>query len=153
MKVSDIYIVKLATLERLHFQFIPEKLPYSRKPKIGKIEVPGQNLPGAHYSSGESGLDLEIEFYTQEEDRADVIRRCKWLEALCWSDRGIAPPQLVRLVWGRLYRDQTWYVSDYKEEAEDFHPDHGLLPVYAKVKITLERWSNENLGIDEVLYD
>src|SRR5690606_14511421 len=81
-----LYFIALTTLDRLDIQFVPDEINISRNPTIASIQVIGRNNPIYHYISGETTLNLQLDFHAMHENRQDVINKCRWLEHLAYAD-------------------------------------------------------------------
>lgn len=149
---GKLYFIALQTLDRLEIQFVP-KINKSRNANYANIQVIGRNTPRYQYLSGESTLNLELDFYAQQEDRRDVIDKCNWLEHLTFNDGYITPPQKIKLVFGDMYKDEVWVVKRVDVSYENFHKGFGFLPQQAYVNLTLALDPESSLTWEDVRTD
>lgn len=123
--------------KRLYIQFIPTNVSIQRNSSTQTVQIVGRNNPLYQYTAGEKLLSMTLDFYSEEEEREDVIKRCHWLEGLTYNDGYDKPPERVRLVWGDLYQDEIWTVKSVNYSLSNFHKGWGFLPQQAYVDITL----------------
>lgn len=140
---GQLYFVALKSLDRLHIQFVPD-LDITRKTDISDIKIVGRNIPQYQYLGGETTLDLKLDFHSMDEDRMDVINKCRWLEHLAHNDGYKKPPEQVKLIFGELFKEQIWIVKDVKYKLSGFNRSKGFLPqqAYADVTLALDLSSN-----------
>jgi len=148
-----LYFIALNTLDRLDIQFVPDKLSIARNPNIATIQVIGRNNPIYHYVSGDTRLTLDLDFHAMEENREDVLNKCRWLEHLAYNDGFDQEPQKVKLVFGDVFRDSVWTITKVNYDLSNFNKQKGFLPqqAYASVELSLD--PNFNLGWEDVRRD
>jgi hypothetical protein len=134
---GQLYFIAVRSLERLNIQYVPNELNIQRNADIEEIKIVGRNNPKHHYSGGSTKLTLELDFYSTDANREDVIKKCRWLESLAANDGYKNPPQQVRLVFGKLFRNEVWVVNSVDYKLSDFSKPHGYLPVQAYCSIAL----------------
>lgn len=145
-----LYFIALQSRERLDIQYVPDDLTIDRSPSIADVAVIGRNNPVHHYSSGKTSLKLQLDFYAEEEDRQDVIRKCRWLESLGYSDGLSRPPEQIKLVFGDLFRDEIWIVKKVSYKLSNFNKEYGFLPQQAYVDVSLALDPKTNLRIKDI---
>lgn len=123
--------------QRLQIQFVPAELSIQRNSSTQAVQIVGRNNPLYQYTAGEKLLSLQLDFYSDEENRQDVIRNCEWLEALTYNDGYARPPERVMLVWGDLFQSQLWTVKSVQYKLSNFDKVYGMLPKQAYVDISL----------------
>lgn len=131
------YFVGLTTLEKLEIQFVPPDIKLNRNPNIASVQIVGKNTPSYHYLGGETTINMQLDFFANDDDRQDVLRSCKWLEALCYNDGFNEPPEKVKLVFGKMFRDEIWTVKKVSCQFQMFSKPHGYVPQQAYVDIEL----------------
>ena len=147
-----IYLVNTVTLERLEYQFIPLELSYSHEADVNEVKIIGRNEPKYHSTGGKTTMPLKLDFFSMEENREDVIRKVKWLETLAMSDGyGRSQPR-IKVVFGRLFRDELWVVKDVRATFKLFNRAYGMLPQQAEVTLNLLRDANVNTKWQETLW-
>lgn len=132
------------------FQFVPDSLKYSRNADFNEVKIVSRNTPKYQYNGGSTSVSFRLDFYAEQEDRQDVIDRCRAIEALTYSDGYDNPNPRVRLVWGALFRDEVWIVKTVNYELLEFKPNANFLPQQAYLDITLLRIADNNLKWSEV---
>jgi len=140
MSTTDqrLYFVLVSDPEkRLYIQFVPDELNITRSASVQSVQIVGRNNPLYQYTAGEKLLSLKLDFYAEEENRKDVIEKCKWLEALAYNDGYEKPPEKVKLVFGELFTDELWSVKNVNYTLSNFNKEYGFLPQQAYVDISL----------------
>lgn len=161
----DCYIVDLANpTNRMKIQNLPNLMSFDPGIKIVTMSSPGRNNPFQHYTGAEDTLDFELSYYAEEENRQDVINKCKWVEAMAKNDGYSGKPKLVGIFWtspdnsiangtegvGALLEEATWLIKSAPYEVTLFHGDRGLMPTLATQKISLVRVSPHNRKREEI---
>ncbi len=131
------YFVALSSLERLEMQFVPEKLSINRQPSVQQVEIVGANLPKLQHQGGERTLSFELDFYAQDANREDVIKKCLWMESLTYRDGSDKPAEKVRMIAGRLFNKDIWMVKTVQYDLKMFNKKFGYLPSQAYIQVTL----------------
>lgn len=144
------YFVAVKSLEKLEIQFVPAELNFTRNTTTEAVQIVGRNNPLYHYTAGETLLSFELDFYAAEESRQDVIRKCRWLEALAANDGFENPPEQVKLVFGDLFRDEVWIVKNVNYKISNFNKEFGFLPQQAYVTISLGLDPKANLKTKDI---
>lgn len=134
---GKLYFVATKSLERLEIQFVPNELGMTRNSDTQSVQVVGRNNPFYHYTAGETLLNLELDFHAEREDRQDVIEKCRWLEGLAYNDDYPNPPEVVKLVFGQLFKDEIWVVKSVNYKLTQFDRLYGFFPKQAKVTVSL----------------
>lgn len=149
---GKLYFIALQSLDRLEIQFVP-KLQMSRNANYANIQIIGRNTPKYQYLSGQSTMSLELDFHSMNEDRKDVIDKCRWLEHLTFNDGYETPPQKIKLVFGDLFRDEVWLVRRVNCDLQNFHKPSGYLPQQAYVSLELMLDPESSLTWEDVRSD
>jgi hypothetical protein len=140
-----LFFINVSTLEKLEIQFIP-KLSASRQHRAEGFEVIGRNTPAFQSSGGSSAIDLKLDFYSQNEDRKDVLAKVRWLESMAATDGYYKKAPNIKLVWGKMYKNQLWVVKSVETDFELYNKMHGFLPQQAYVNLKLELdYPNKNI--------
>lgn len=138
--------------------FIPKELKYSPTSHFAVIKPMGRNTPLYHFTGAEDKLDFEIDWYSFNDDRMDVITNCRILEALSKGDGYEGKPHRVILQWGdndKLFKDHTFIVVSAPYVLTQFSKGHinadkvlvrtSMMPVQARQTVTLARVADDNL--------
>jgi len=131
------YFVGVTSLEKLEIQFVPANIRTTRQGDVQAVEIVGKNNPNYQYTSGETLVRMDLSFHAEDQNREDVITKCRWLEALVYNEGLEDPPERVKLVWGDLYRDEVFTVKSVDYKLSQFNREAGALPCQATVNIVL----------------
>lgn len=134
-----LYLVELDNFERLEIQFVPKNLQRSRGSGTQSVEVVGQNTPIYFQGAGEDTLRFQLDFYSEDDNRRDVMEKCRWLEALTYTETSKDDATQVQLVYGKMFRGERWLVEGIRIQYENFHKRRGFLPQQAYVDLVLVR--------------
>ena len=150
--------------QKLELPFVPRELGYEPSSKFIGIATMGRNTPFYQFTGSEDSLQFEIDWFSSQEDRRDVINSCRWVEALSKSNGYEEPPHRVSLQWGAddlLFSGDIWLVVEASYSLTDFvnafrHPNGdirnvGMLPQQAIQTITLKRLSDNNRLSSEII--
>lgn len=153
------------TYSYLKLPFVPRELNYSPESNFVGIASFGRNNPFYQFTGSEDTLTFEIDWFSERDDREDVIFNCRWLEALSKSDGYDDVPHRVILSWGmdnKLFSDSIWLVTSAPYRLTDFvrgYQDEntreiisvGMLPQQAYQQVTLKRLSNLNRTTKQII--
>lgn len=163
---------KRASYEYITLPFVPRELNYSMSSKFVGIATLGRNNPYYQFTGSEDSLTFEIDWFSNQLDRKDVINNCRWVEALTKSDAYDAVPHRIKLVWGQddlLWQDDIWIVASAPFRLKDFNRGYrkvkangltdprgefistSMLPQQAFQTITLKRVTSLNRSREEIL--
>ena len=155
-------------IESLDLQFRPPSINLSTESSIAAVPTLGRNNPFYNYGGSEDTLSFEISFYAAEQNRQDVLYKCRWLESLTKADGYKTSPHRIKLVWGkegRLFFNQTWILvsapytlSHFIDKGynRDTNGDltiqaYGLLPTVAKQQLTFKKLVTKNNTYEDIL--
>jgi len=134
---KELYFINTRSLEYLEIQFVPPSLNFKRNTDTQNVVIIGKNNPLYQYPAGEKLLVFELDFCAIEENRQDVKRRVDWLESLTYNEAYEEPPDTVKLVWGRMMKNQRWIVKNFDAKLDLFDKQYGWYPRQAYVNLTL----------------
>jgi hypothetical protein len=143
-KLNQPFILDLVTLEKIYFQTIPAELEYNPESTWAVIASPGRNNPLYQYTGGEDTLKMSLTWYADDETRADVLRKCKMLEALSKNNSYDERPHHIALCFGDLFRGAKWIVEGAPFKLSLFSRPHGMLPQLGTTELTLKRITDVN---------
>lgn len=138
------YILDLVTRDRLFLQTIPQSLDYDPDSSWVAIASPGRNNPLYHYTGSEDTLEFTITWFANDDDREDVLKKCKWLESLTKNNGYDEKPHAIQFIFGQLFTEAKWIVSNAKYKMSLFHRDLGMLPQLASQEVCLKRITDTN---------
>jgi hypothetical protein len=151
--------------------FVPSELSYSMSSKFVGIATLGRNNPYYQFTGSEDTLTFEIDWFSNQPDRKDVINNCRWVEALTKADSYDSVPHRIKLVWGAdniLWQDDIWIVTAAPYRLKDFNRGYrekttsgnidprgefistSMLPQQAFQTITLKRVTSLNRSTEEI---
>lgn len=154
-------------IESLDLQFRPPSINLNPESAIAAVPTMGRNNPFYNYGGSEDTLSFEVSFYAKEENRQDVLYKCRWLESLTKADGYKTSPHRIKIVWGKdglLFFNQTWilvsapyvlsnfvdrgYVKNNNEyQVKPF----GLLPTVARQQLTFKKITTKNNTYGDIL--
>lgn len=148
---GKLYMTALGTLERVEIQFMPKELSPVRKSDWAEIAIVGRNNPFNQYTGGSNSLSLELDFVSTEENREDVVEKCRMIESWSINDGYDKPPQVIRLTWGKLFKEkEVWVIRNVNTNYSMFSPAHGMLPTMATMTIELAMDTQTNRKTGDV---
>lgn len=147
----SLFIYDLVTNEKVAIQFVPQELDYSSNPNWEAISAMARNNPLYHYTGGEDTLKFTIDWFAEQENRQDVLERCKKIEALTKNDGFDKPPHHVKLIWNNLmFSDSTWIVASAGYRLSMFQAHQNMMPQQAYQEVVLKRVSQLNTGVSQI---
>ena len=149
-KPGQPYLLDLVTLKRCYFQVIPLELDYNPEANQAVIAQFGRNNPFYHYTGGEDNLNFSVSWYSTMEDKQDVLKKLKWIEALSKRDGDRGGLHAVQFIMGDLFKDAKWIVAKAPYRLRFFKRDKGMMPQLALQDIHLKRITPQNLTHDQI---
>lgn len=145
------YIVILRPpYEKLEFQFVPAEVKLNSKANNAKIEVVGRNNPRHHYTGGDDSFSLKLEFYSDVEERDDVIKKVRWLQSLRYNDGYAGPKRNIKVVMGDMFQREIWIVDSVNIDMTNFDSQKGFRPRQASVDLNMSLDPRSNLTINDI---
>lgn len=148
---GSLYILELAEpFERLEFQEVPAEIPWDRTGNYAEIAVPGRNNPLHHYTGGSDSVSLKLQFVADDSGVDSVERDVRWLQSLVGNDSYNAPTRRVKIVFGKLFRNETWIVKSVKSSFTDFHSEKGYASRRTTVDISFALDTDKNRSLADM---
>lgn len=148
---NEIVIVELdPPFESIELQFVPDEIPIPRKADLSRIQIIGRNNKLIHYTGGEETMSLKIDFYSNDQNRQDVIYKVDWLKSLCYNDGDAAPARKVKVIMGNLFPYHVWVVESVTPVLSHFDNENEWLPMRASVDVQFVLDPDTNLFIKDV---
>lgn len=150
---KSLYIVEIGgNRDRIEIQFTPKEISFNSQANNQKIEVIGRNNPLYHYTGGQDTLKFQLDFYADDEDREEVVKKVRWLQALRYNNGRRNRKKNVLIVWGDLFNDPfyVWTVDSVDVKYSDFRSDKKYNPVQAYVDIQFSLDPPENITINDI---
>lgn len=148
----------------IQLPFVPRELDYKPESNFVGIASFGRNNPFYQFTGSEDTLTFEIDWFSKEDNREDVIFNCRWLEALTKGDAYDEIPHRVKIVWGKdnkLFEDSVWLLVDAPYRLSNFvrayYDDQnnlvsaGMLPQQAYQTVTFKRLTKLNHSSKEII--
>lgn len=142
--------------ERLEIQFVPGEITGTRTADLKDIVVVGRNNPFLHYTGGKEMINLPLEFYSDIEAHDDVKKKIDWLRSLTINNGNIGGFRSVKVIFGDLFRWETFAVKAVSYKMSHFDGDSDFLPLRANVGLTLQvqgKFDDENNVINDINID
>ncbi|RUP38224.1 MAG: hypothetical protein EKK63_12655 [Acinetobacter sp.] len=147
---SSIFIVELAPPhERLMIQFVPDEINMPRTAEGGSFTVVGRNHKKFHYTSGSEPLNMELQFFADDDKREDVKKAIDWLKSLTMNDGTNAKFRNVKIIMGKMFEDEIFRVVSVSPVMSNFDSAHDWLPLQARVNIVMELDPQKNMTIKD----
>lgn len=144
-----LYLTALRSLDRIDIQFVPKELELNRQSDMGEIRIVGRNNPFYHYTGGSNSFKLELDFYSEDENREDVVAKCRLLESWAVNDGYDKPPERIRITFGKLFKpDEVWVIKGVNVKYSFFDKTKGFLPrqAYATLDLVLDTKNNRKIS-------
>lgn len=146
-----LFIVELSPpFERLEFQSVPDKLTDAREGAYAQIDVPGRNNPLHQYTGGTDNINFVLQFFADEDTAANVIAKCRWLKSLIANDGYEAGARRVKIIWGDLFKNETWFLRSCSIEYQDFHSKRSYNPVFATANLSFSLDTDKNRTLQDM---
>lgn len=148
----DMWLVNLESPDfdsRIRIQAVPDTLNVDPNTQWSSIQSMGRNNPFLQYTGGSDTLSFQLDWYSQTSNRADVIKACRFVEALARND-GESPPPKVLLIWGDVFTNAVWIVSAAPYKLMNFESGNGMRPTQAYQELTLKRVMD--LGVNDASF-
>jgi hypothetical protein len=150
---SNIWLVNIDAegneVERLKIQTVPLEVNVDAIANWAVIPTIGRNNPFYHYTGGEDILKFQLDWYSNEHSREDVIRNCRRVESLSRANGYFDAPPRVVLIFGSLFKYTTWIVAKAPYKLSLFDKELGMLPRQAYQELELRKIVDHNTGFQE----
>ena len=172
-KRIQIYNISSDPITYLELQTYPEKVSFQGESTWAVINSMGRNTPMYHFTGAESIIQLNISWYSDDPaNPADVIAKCKLLEAWSKGNGYISAPPILKLNWGdsELFKDElfiltaaTYELSNWRGSVKQYdrntkelvlpkgYVDTNLLPAMATQELIFRRVSATNLTHNDII--
>lgn len=151
-------------LYKIRLPFIPREIRYNSESTFATIKPIGRNTSKYHFTGSEDKVEFEIDWFSFDPYRQDVIENCRLIESLSKSDGYMKNPPTILLQWGNdnhLFKDHEFIVLNAPYRLTQFNKAQlinnevqstHLMPIQAYQKLTLGRISSTNLTTKEIQY-
>ena len=135
------YLITLDGLEKVEIQYVPPQIAWDRRANDTDVAIVGRNLPKGHHTGGEKVLVLNLDFYSVDASRQDVIEKIMLLESWTYNEEFNTGVEDIKLVFGKLFRLEVWRVKRVRPNITHFTNDK-FLPMQATVEVILSQSGN-----------
>lgn len=172
-KRIQIYNMSSDPIMYLELQTYPEKVSFQGESTWAVINSMGRNTPMYHFTGAETIIQMNISWYCDDPaNPADVIAKCKLLEAWSKGNGYISAPPILKLNWGdsELFKDElfiltaaTYELSNWRNTPKQYdrktkevsmpngYVDTNLLPAMATQELIFRRVSATNLTYEDII--
>ena len=172
-KRIQIYNISSDPITYLELQTYPEKVSFQGESTWAVINSMGRNTPMYHFTGAESIIQMNISWFCDDPaNPADVLAKCKLLEAWSKGNGYISAPPILKLNWGdsELFKDElfiltaaTYELSNWRGTAKQYdrktkelvlpkgYVDTNLLPAMATQELIFRRVSATNLTQGDII--
>ena len=172
-KRIQVYNISSDPITYLELQTYPEKVSFQGESTWAVINSMGRNTPMYHFTGAESIIQLNISWYCDDPaNPADVLAKCKLLEAWSKGNGYISAPPILKLNWGdsELFKDElfiltaaTYELSNWRGSVKQYdrktqklvlpkgYVDTNLLPAMATQELIFRRVSATNLTHGDII--
>ena len=172
-KKIQIFNISFNPITYLELQTYPEKVSFQGESTWAVINSMGRNTPMYHFTGAETVIQMNISWFCDDPaNPADVIAKCKLLEAWSKGNGYISAPPILRLNWGdsELFKDElfiltaaTYELSNWRGSVKHYDKDTkqlalrkgyletNLLPAMATQELIFRRVSAHNLTHNDII--
>lgn len=148
---QDIYLVNTDTRERVQFQTVPRTLEIDPQTVLHAIKSSGANISKQHFTGAEPIISFEMSWYSEVDDRSDVISKCRKLVSWSMNDGFSKSIPKLLFLWGNsLFDGQEFILVSAKYSLQDFNGERDGFPIHARQEITLVQVSDHNPSHDDI---
>lgn len=148
--VPKVFLIDITTFSILPFQYVPREIKDERSANYAATNVPGDSNPRLHYVNGDQIITVPLQYTAIDPGRLSVQLAVRWLQQRTHPDFGSTPrlkggPHVVKLVWGSLFIEEQWVITNVKTSWKQFNALGGILPQSnrADVELTMRRYTEE----------
>lgn len=145
----------------------PTEITYQGETLWANIHSMGRNNPMYHYTGAEDTFQINVDWYCSDPDNpAEVISKCRLLEAWSKANGYIAAPPLLRIQWGAsgifdnyefILTSATYTLKNFQNGHRDRRVkgsqfvDTKLFPMTATQELVFKRVADHNLGYGDII--
>jgi hypothetical protein len=137
-------------IEALQIQTVPMEITVDPIANWATIPAIGRNNPFYHYTGGEDEITFTLDWYSVREDNEDVIEKCRWVESLSRADAYSKEPPRILLIFGRLFKYDTWIIKSARYRLSLFNKEQGMFPRQAYQELMMSKVTSKNTSRQEV---
>lgn len=144
-KPNQPYLLNTQNNEVLMFQTIPLQISVDPSTQWAVLASMGRNNPGFQFTGAEDTISFTLTFYSDEENKQDVIKTLKKIEAWSKPDGYKAKVPLIQFVMGSLFKDSRFIIFSCPYTMGLFDRQKNMLPCQATMDLTLKKVANTNI--------
>lgn len=137
-------------IEALQIQTVPLEMNLEPTANWATIPSIGRNNPFQHYTGGEDEIKFTLDWYSVRQDCEDVIEKCRWVESLSRADAYEKEPPRILLIFGRMFRFDTWIIKGAPYRLSLFNKEKGMFPRQAYQELTMSKVTSKNTSRQEI---
>ena len=143
----------------------PSEVEFRGETSWARISSMGRNTPMYHYTGAEDILQFNISWFCSDpKNPAEVISKCRLLEAWTKANGYLAGPPLLKIQWGNsgifdehkyILTSATYTLKNFqsghmdRREKNPTYVDTKLFPMVATQELIFKRVSGYNLGYED----
>jgi hypothetical protein len=146
----------------------PREIQYRAESQFVALTSIGRNNPHYNYVGAEDSLEFNIDWYTTDNNRAQVIENCRYLESLSKANGYENRPPLLKIQWGEddiLFKHHKWILVSAPYTMREFYGKYQTnktqgadiqtltgsnLPHQALQTVTFKRVTTHNLTTSDI---
>lgn len=163
---NEVHIVNasVSPVVYLTLQNRPSEIDVEPISSWSTINSMGRNSPFQVYTGSEDIVTLDISWYAVDENREDVINKCRLLESWTKSDGYIKSPPVLQIIWGQsdlfdnvdfVLTSAAYKLSNFQDGAKKRYGveviNLKLYPNLATQKLVFKRVSSNNLTSEDII--
>lgn len=145
----------------------PTELEFRGETTWASIHSMGRNNPMYHYTGAEDTLQFDISWFCSDpHNPAEVINKCRLLEAWSKANSYLASPPILKIQWGGsgIFDDHKYILASATYTLKNFQNGHidrrsknpsfvdtKLYPMVATQELVFKRVSDHNLGYEDII--
>lgn len=150
-------------IDTITLPFVPKELNYNSELAYSTIKSMGRNNPFYHFTGAEDKLEFEIDWYSFDDGRKEVIEKCRKIEALSKANGYMNGPRRVQLLWGEdnlLFSNHLFIVLAAPYRLLNFNKGYidkdntvrktSMMPIQGYQRVTLARITSDNLTTSDI---
>ena len=143
----------------------PPEVEFRGETSWARISSMGRNTPMYHYTGAEDILQFNISWFCSDPNNpAEVISKCRLLEAWTKANGYLAGPPILKIQWGKsgifdehkyILTSATYTLKNFqsghmdRREKKQQYVDTKLFPMVATQELIFKRVSGYNLGYED----
>ncbi len=147
---------------KIDIQGMPKTLEINPESSWATLKSPGKNTADYNYIGSEDTVTMDISWYSVDNNREDVINKCRLLESWSKSNSYTSSPPLLSLIWGDsgIFDGHYYILWSARYSLSNFQRavrksgevvNLKLLPNTATQTLVFKRVSEDNLTHEDVV--